>query len=194
MSDTGHFINYYSILQVNPGCDAKMLENAYRYFAKMYHPDHPETANVDRFSQVVEAYGVLRDPEQRAEYDLLYAANVHDEWHTFAPHSELPADDKPALDDAETHAKILTYLYRARRERAQDAGVAGFFIQEMLGCSDEHFEFHRWYLKAKGYIGITEQGTLEITVEGVDHVIAMSRSKVQEQLLIGRLDKASEED
>jgi len=41
-------------------------------------------------------------------------------------------------------------------------------------------------LKAKGLIEITEHGTLAITIEGVDHVIAMSQTVMREKLLIGR--------
>jgi curved DNA-binding protein len=75
-------------------------------------------------------------------------------------------------------------LYKRRREDAQNAGVPPFYLQEMLNCSDEHFEFHKWYLKEKGFIAITEQGTLAITIQGVDHVISMSRTTRAEKLLI----------
>ena len=51
-------------------------------------------------------------------------------------------------------------------------------------CSDENFEFYIWYLKAKNFIEITEQGTLEITIQGVDHVISTSRATKAEKLLI----------
>jgi curved DNA-binding protein len=184
MTDGQIFIDYYTILQVNPNCDAKSLETAYRYLAKMYHPDHIETADVTKFNEVIEAYRALRNPDQRAEYDVLYAANAKEEGFRFPLNNEGEADGKAALDDAEAHARILLLLYKRRREHALDAGVPGFFVQEMLNCSDDHFEFHRWYLKAKGFIEITEQGTLAITLLGVDHVISMSRTTMREKLLI----------
>ena len=56
----------------------------------------------------------------------------------------------------------------------------------MLKCSDERFDFHKWYLKEKGFISITEHGTLAITVQGIDHVIAMSRTTTAEKLLIAK--------
>jgi curved DNA-binding protein len=86
------------------------------------------------------------------------------------------------------HARILLFLYKRRREHAQDAGVAGFYVQEMLNCSEEHFDFHVWYLKAKDFIEITEQGALAITIQGVDHVISMSRNTMTEKLLIAQSD------
>ena len=52
-----------------------------------------------------------------------------------------------------------------------------------MKCSDESFEFHVWYLKSKGYLEITEQSELAITIDGVDHVIAMSRTIEERKLL-----------
>ena len=54
--------DHYSILGVLPDCDAKQLEIAYKALAKKYHPDHSETADLDRFKEITGAYRVLRDP------------------------------------------------------------------------------------------------------------------------------------
>jgi curved DNA-binding protein len=183
MTDGHTFIDYYEILQVSPDCDGKVLETAYRQLAKTYHPDHTETADVTKFNEVIEAYRILRNPEQRAKYDVQYTNNTGFE---FSPNGELNGDERAALSDADAHAKILMFLYRRRREHAQDAGVGRYFVQEMLDCSDENFDFHIWYLKAKGFIETTEQGTLAITIEGVDHVISMSRTTMAEKKLIAQ--------
>lgn len=184
MADGQPFIDYYDILQVNPNCDAKILESAYHYLAKLYHPDHATTADVNKFNEVIEAYKVLRDQEKRAEYDLIYSRNFAGEVARFPSVEDMDVEETSALEDAGDHAKILMYLYKRRRENAQDAGVVGFYIQEMLSCSDECFEFHKWYLKEKGFIVLTEHGTLAITVQGVDYVISLSRNNRAEQLLI----------
>jgi curved DNA-binding protein len=128
---------------------------------------------------------VLRDAARRKDYDASYARHARGEPDP-GPGNDGYASDDAALNDAEDHAKILLYLYKKRREDAQNAGVIGFYLQEMLQCSDEHFEFHKWYLKEKGFIAITEQGSLAITIQGVDHVISMSRTAKVEKLLIGQ--------
>ena len=186
MADGQPFIDYYDVLQVNPNCDAKILESAYHYLAKMYHPDHSGNEDSSLFHEVTEAYRILRDPERRAEYDTLYARNVRSTEYRFPTSDEGTIDDHAALVDAEDHAKILMYLYKRRREHAQDPGVVGFYLQNLLDCSDEHFEFLKWYLKEKGFVAITEQGTLAITIQGVDHVISMSRTTRVEKLLIAQ--------
>jgi curved DNA-binding protein len=193
MADGQAFTNYYSILQVSQSCDAKTLEAAYRHLAKMYHPDHYGTADTTKFNQVIAAYRVLRNPEQRAKYDVLYAQNIGDELKSIYSNSGEGLNESAALNDADDHAKILMFLYNKRREDAQNAGVVGFYLQDLLKCSDERFDFHKWYLKEKGFIAITEQGTLAITIQGVDHVISMSRTTRAEKLLIGQSGKSTEE-
>lgn len=178
------FVDYYDILQVNPNCDAKILESAYHYLAKTYHPDHAQTADIAKFGEVVEAYKILRDPDKRAEYNLLYSQNCNGEPFKYPSGNETGIEETSALSDADDHTKILRFLYQRRRESAQDAGVVGFYLQDMLQCSHENFEFHKWYLKEKGFIVLTEHGTLAITIQGVDHVISMSRSAKAEKLLI----------
>ena len=193
MNANQSFVDYYGILQVNPNCDAKILESAYHYLAKMYHPDRAGTADTAKFHDVIEAYRVLRNPEQRAEYNDLYSQKTGVTLD--ASHADgTEAEDWSALNDADDHAKILLHLYKKRREDAQNAGVVGFYLQDMLKCSDEHFEFHKWYLKEKGFIVLTEHGTLAITIQGVDHVISMTRSTKAEKLLLAQLSKPDGEE
>lgn len=183
MTDDQPFVDFYDVLQVNPNCDAKILEAAYHYLAKIYHPDHSGSEDTEKFNKVVEAYKVLRNSERRAEYDLLYSKNCSGDSLRFPTSDEFVIEENSALSDADDHARILMFLYHRRRENAQNAGVAGFYLQELLQCSDEHFEFHKWFLREKGFIVLTEQGTLAITIEGVDHVISMSRTSKAEKLL-----------
>jgi len=187
MDESEPFVDYYEILQVSPDCSVTALRTAYRAMAKMYHPDHSETSDINRFDKVTEAYRILRDPRRRVEYDIIYAENRRDrDSHTSRDDTREEVDERVAISDSEAHVQILRHLYKRRREHAQEAGVGRYFLQQMLNCSDEHFEFHIWYLKAKGLIEITEQGTLAITIQGVDHTISMSRTTMAEKLLIAQ--------
>jgi curved DNA-binding protein len=182
------FVDYYRILRVSPKCDAKKLETAYRRLAKAYHPDHVDTADVNKFNDVMEAYRILRNPDQRQEYDKIYYTEFGAEYADPLLADNVSVEEKNALTDAEAHEAILLTLYKKRRENAQNPGVLAFYIKESLNCSDEIFEFHAWYLKAKGFIERTEQNELAITVEGIDHVISVSRTSVAAKLLIARPD------
>lgn len=185
--DDGHpFIDYYAIIDVDPQCSARALELAYRHLAKIYHPDHPETADLDRFNSITEAYSLLRRPDKRAAYDTLYASNTG---YSFAPKTAQHGATMAAISDGAMHANILMHLYKRRRECARSPGVGTYEIIRSLECSDENFEFHAWYLRKKGFIEHTEDGQYAITVEGVDHVIATSEA-AERTLRITRSDEA----
>lgn len=179
MQEGQAFVDFYAVLGVDPACDLAALEKAYKKHARVYHPDHAATADIDRFHAIADAYSALKDPERRARFDRVRAAMVDDD--AFAANvAEGPGvDELAALHDAEIHKKILLRLYNRRRERADDPGIVGYYIQEVLDCSDRNFEFHVWYLKSKGLIEFTEDSRLAITIAGVDHVIAMSRAAAE---------------
>ena len=181
-SDAPSFIDYYKILEVSPNCSGRSLEAAYHSLAKRHHPDHAADADIGKLTEVINAYKQLKDEMKRAEYDVLYSRMTG---FVFTAESDLE-EERAALSDAEAHARILNLLYQKRRESAQDAGVGHYSLQEVLGCSDELFQFHVWYLREKGFILTTDQGTLAITIAGVDHVIATSRAIVKEKLMISQ--------
>ncbi len=183
MDDPDTFIDHYEVLHVTRGCDASALEAAYRFYAKMYHPDHAETSDVEKFNEVITAYRTLRDPELRAQYDLLHAARRPGANTTHEHHGSHGLDHDTTLSDGELHERVLTHLYKRRRENASDAGVGSYMLQEFMACSNDHFEFHMWYLREKGLVDVTEQGTYAITVEGIDHVISLSRQTAEKLLL-----------
>jgi curved DNA-binding protein len=185
MPDGQNFVDYYDVLQVSPNCDAHALETAYRHLVKRHHPDHSKTADVSKFTELTEAFRFLRDSEKRADYDRFYFIRTGRK-NEPNEHAGLEVDEKTAVSDSEVHDRILLNLYKKRREHASDPGILGWSLQEMLGCSDDSFEFHSWYLKSKGFIELTEQGTLAITIQGVDHVISTSRSSLSEKLLIAQ--------
>jgi curved DNA-binding protein len=186
MPDSNEFIDYYAVLQVNPNCDVRIIESAYRHLAKVFHPDHEETADVERFSAVVDAYNVLKFPKKRARYDTVY--NAYKQGDPAIPDAASSGDS--AASDAAMQQNILLYLYRRKRENFQELGIAAFYVQKHFGCYDNVFDFHMWYLKSKGFVEITEQGTLAITVVGVDHVLAIHQPKHAEKLLTDQTDHA----
>lgn len=67
--------DFYAVLGVSKDVSASELKKVYRKLARQYHPDsNPGDAKAEaRFKEVSEAYSVLSDAEQRAEYDQLRA-------------------------------------------------------------------------------------------------------------------------
>jgi len=183
MENDGKFLDLYAILQVHPECDASGLEVAYRKLAKLYHPDHAETADIDKFSALVNAFQTLKDRDARQKYNHEYAEKTG---YRFA----VPQDDKAQrpkpLSDALISDGILKLLYNKRRAFPKDPGVGIYFLQKSTWLSDENIEFFLWYLKEKGHIRNAEDGSYVITVEGVDHVMSLPDDVEHESLLIAQ--------
>lgn len=67
--------DFYQILGVSKGVTDAELKKTYRKLARKYHPDSNSgnAAAEAKFKEISEAYSVLSDPEQRAEYDQIRA-------------------------------------------------------------------------------------------------------------------------
>jgi len=66
--------DFYKVLGVDKTASDAELKKTYRKLARQYHPDsNPGDAAESRFKEISEAYSVLSDKEQRAEYDQVRA-------------------------------------------------------------------------------------------------------------------------
>ena len=174
-----NFVDYYEILELSPKANAGTVERVLRHLATRYHPDNAETGSRALFELLIEAHNVLRDPEKRAAYDVRYKAHSDVRWKI----AEKAASGNGVEIDADIQNRILAILYEQRRRNSREAGVAPFQFERLLDCPLEHLEFHLWYLKEKGWIKATENGTLAITVDGVDRVQAEHHRSTTTKLL-----------
>ena len=67
--------DFYKVLGVSKDVDEPALKKAYRKLARQFHPDsNPGNAAAEaKFKEISEAYSVLSDSQQRAEYDQMRA-------------------------------------------------------------------------------------------------------------------------
>ena len=67
--------DFYKILGVTKGVTEAELKKTYRKLSRQFHPDtNPGDAKAEaRFKEISEAYSVLSDKDQRAEYDQMRA-------------------------------------------------------------------------------------------------------------------------
>ena len=160
------FVDYYEFLQLSPNADSDTIGRVFRFLAKRYHPDNKKTGNDEKFRTLMNAYRVLSDPEQRAAYDSRYEETRNRHWKAFVEAS--PSNG--AGSDQKIQKAILSLLYTARRTNALNPGLGILELETLLGCPEQHMEFHIWYLKEKAWIQRTDNGLLAITAAGVDAV------------------------
>jgi len=165
MTEASKFVDYYENLEISPNANSGTIERMFRYLAQRYHPDNKETGDRASFDAIMEAYDTLKDPGRRAQYDLEHKNHSSMRWKL----GEEASDSKNIDQDADIQNRLLAILYVKRRQDIREPGIGNIGLERLVGCPVEHLEFHLWYLKEKGWIRITENGTLAITAEGVDH-------------------------
>ena len=175
---TAEFIDYYELLEISPNANSDTIERMFRYFAQRYHPDNRQTGDRSRFDSIIEAHNTLRDPAKRAQYDI-----DHQNQSNLRSKLVEEVGDKGIGRGIDIQNKLLSLVYIKCRQNVRKPGFGEVELQGLLGCPAEHLEFHLWYLKEKGWIRRTENGTFAITVEGVDHTNSERKPKKTSSLL-----------
>jgi curved DNA-binding protein CbpA len=178
--------DYYEDLQISPNADTEMIERVFRILAKKYHPDNIQTGDAERFNTLYKAYRILSDPEKRAAYDAKYEQVRASKWKIFEEASQSDGFET----DNRIRQGILSLLYVARRQDAQNPGMGVMELEKILGCPQHHMEFHLWYLKEKGWILRIDTGEFAITANGIDKVAENELLLRKDRLLPG-VDESS---
>jgi curved DNA-binding protein CbpA len=158
------FIDHYEVLEISPNANSGTIERMFRYLAQRYHPDNRESGDRIRFDAVLEAHNILRDPIKRAQYDIAHKNQTNLRVKLIAEVSGTLSIEQ----GVDVQNKLLSLLYVRCRQNVREPGIGDIELERLCGCPAEHLEFHLWYLKEKGWIRRTENGTFAITVDGVD--------------------------
>ena len=163
------FVDFYELLQVNRAAEPEVIDRVYRLLAKRWHPDNLRTGNAERFRALHDAYLVLSDPPQRAEYDVAYKERLQ------LRNRAASIEPRPAIDFDVEHVLRTNILEVLCERRLADANQPGIFIldlEDRVGSTRENLEFTLWYLQQKHLVQRTDNSRLTITAEGVDYLEA----------------------
>jgi hypothetical protein len=180
--------DHYEVLQVSRRAHPLIVAKAYRLLAALYHPDNKSTGDLARFREVVEAYGVLSDPERRAAYDRLRPPGGGE---LGLPNGGQELLERLPHDERELRALILQVLYSTRRATPSRPSVPLHVIAELGGCTVDELQFTLWYLRGKKLIEAVDGSEIVITVDGVDLVEANGMPDQYRMLSDGDQDPAS---
>ncbi len=178
------FIDYYELMQISPNAETPTIRRVYRLLAARFHPDNPETGDMDMFMRLNSAYRTLISPELRAGYDA--------DW---AHHHEMPIGvfglrEFASGIDSEGNRRmgVLCLLMNRRRTNPDSAGWSVLELERAMALPREHLLYTLWYLKEKSLIRQNENSDLVITSDGVDFV----EQRLPEHKTLYRLLKAAE--
>ncbi len=153
-------------MQISPNAEPDTIHRVFKFLAARFHPDNPDTGDAAKFSQLKEAYDVLSNPAERAEYDATHAKET--------PETVPMSSSMDFMDNLEGELNrrlaVLAVLYIRRRAYPNTPEVSLAAIEGSLGFPRDYLEFTLWYLLKKGYISRADNSALTLTAEGVDFV------------------------
>ena len=74
------FIDYYELMQISPNAERETIQRVYHMLARRYHPDQPNTADMERFLLLNEAYEVLGNPRGGSNTTPLTTRAISNRW------------------------------------------------------------------------------------------------------------------
>jgi len=172
--------DHYETLQISPKADFQTVHRVFRIMAMRFHPDNPETGDVEQFLRMKRAYSVLSDPDRRAEYDALREKNRGD-----GPRPIFGLKDFVTGVEAETNRRlgVLCLLYHQRQTNPDSPGVSLLDLEREMGFPREYLSFTLWYLRAKELVTVADNSDFALTAQGADYV----EKKAARHEIIGKL-------
>jgi len=185
MPPAGDQINHYEVLQISPKAEMETIRRVYHMMAARFHPDNPETGDVEKFLLLERAYNVLSNPERRAEFDAVLEGQKNEPLPIF----ELKDFVEGVQGEANRRLGIMSLLYNQRRTDPRHPGVSLLALEKRMAFPREHLDFTIWYLKSKQYVTVEDNSDFILTAEGVDFVESNApNNAILTRLLTGRHD------
>jgi curved DNA-binding protein CbpA len=172
--------DHYETLQISYKADAQTIHRVYRMMAARFHPDNPETGDVEKFLRMNTAYAVLSDPTRRMEYDATLEKNREVGPRPIFALKEFVTDVKA---EANRRLGVLSLLYNRRQTNPDHPGLSVLDLEREMGFPREYLSFTLWYLLAKSFIGLADNSDYALTAAGVDYV----ERKAARNAIMGRL-------
>ena len=159
--------DHYETLQISCKADAQTIHRVYRMMASRFHPDNPETGDVEQFLRMKRAYAVLSDATRRMEYDAMLENDRY-----AGPRQIFALKDFVTGVKAEANRRlgVLSLLYNHRQTNPDHPGLSLLDLEREMGFPREYLTFTMWYLLAKDFVGLADNSDYALTAAGVDYV------------------------
>jgi hypothetical protein len=173
--------DHYEALQISRNADGQTIHRVFRIMAARFHPDNPETGDVNQFLRMKRAYGVLSDPDRRREYDALLESRREE-----GPKPVFASKEFVTGMEAEANRRlgVLCLLYAKRQTDPDHPAISLLDLEREMGFPREYLNFTMWYLRSKEYTLLADNSDYVITAAGADYVEKKaSRNGIVDRLL-----------
>ena len=164
----GRFQDHYELMGLQPDASTEVIQKAYTDLAAKFNPRNKETGDKEMFENLNFAYETLIDPQQRKLFDSLRAPCTKEEMPKFTGRQFF----EDVTKEVYTRQALLCILYDRRRLNPISPAISVRLIDKMIETTQENFELAIWYLKQRGLVVMDDKSRLNITVEGIDYVVA----------------------
>src|SRR5262245_48085676 len=123
--EASKFIDYYEILEISPNANSGTIDRIFRHLAQRYHPDNPDSGDRAHFDVIMEAYNALKDPANRAQYDIQHKNHSDLRWKL----NNEASDRKGIERDVDFQNRLLSILYVKRRQNVSDPGIGNLELE-----------------------------------------------------------------
>jgi hypothetical protein len=172
--------DYYDVLQIGRQAETETIYRVYRIMAARFHPDNPETGDVDKFLLLKRAYEALSDPDRRAEYDARHQKKADGPMPVF----ELKDFVNGVEAEANRRLGVLCLLYNQRRQDADHPQVSLLDLENRMSFPREYLNFTMWYLRAKDFVLAADNADFTLTAAGAEYLEAnVGKSEILGKIL-----------
>lgn len=178
--DSDQDLDYYETLQISETADCESIHRVFRLMAARFHPDNPETGDLEKFVRLTRAYEVLSNPVKRAEYDMSKKSAEN------GPMEIFESKDFVVGLEAEENRRlgVLVLLYNQRRSDPDHPGVSLLDLERWMALPREYLSFTTWFLKSKQLVAMGDNCDFALTADGAEFV---ERNASRSQILSGLL-------
>lgn len=102
---------HYEVLGVSPFSEIEIIASAYRALMRKYEGGSDCEKDADRVREIREAYAILGDPNQRAEYDAFLARGHSTQLVLQAERKDHASPDAPSVQAEASNTDYLDSVY-----------------------------------------------------------------------------------
>lgn len=161
------FKDFYAVLGVGRGASSEEIATAYHALATQYHPNTPRTGDREMFAKVNEAYEVLSNPAERAEFDKSLAPATVERG---APSFSGPKFFDALREENRRRLAVLCVLFDHRQRNPARPTMTFRELEPILTLSTDELNLTLWFLRQRGLVLIDDKSSMQVTVDGMEYL------------------------